>query len=175
MPTLDSPASTLAPPMIPISSLLHPSSSDQNLDPIAAIEDELRSALDSLEETGALQSQQRMGIKALLNPPGESGIIEETSDEDICQAVLAAHKAEDGGTIGDGDANNIEEGELVEPCPTYSKVFQVISTLNRYTEHVVDPAACKFEEALASFACHVWSMRSQALITTHITDFFQRT
>ena len=56
MPTLDSPTSTLAPPMIPISSLLHPSSSDQDLDPIAAIEDELRSALNSLEETGALQS-----------------------------------------------------------------------------------------------------------------------
>ena len=56
MPILDSPASALAPPMISISSLLHPSSSDQDLDPIAAIEDELRSALDGLEETGAFQS-----------------------------------------------------------------------------------------------------------------------
>ena len=56
MPILDSPASALAPPMILISSLLHLSSSDQDLDPIAAIEDELRSALDGLEETGALQS-----------------------------------------------------------------------------------------------------------------------
>ena len=114
-----------------------------------------------------------MGIEALLNPPRESRMMEEISDEDICWAVLAAHKAEDGGTIGDGDANDVEEGEPVEPCPTYSEVFQAISTLNRYTEHVVDPAACKFEEALASFACHIWLTRSQALTTTHITDFFQ--
>lgn len=55
-PTLDSPASTLALPMIPILSLLHLSFLDQDLGPIAAIEDELRSALDGLEKTGALQS-----------------------------------------------------------------------------------------------------------------------
>ena len=89
-----------------------------------------------------------------------------------CGAVRN-NKVEDGGTIGDGDADDVEEGEPVEPCPTYSKVFQAISTLNRYTEHVVDPAACKFEEALASFAYHIWLTRSQALTTTHITDFFQ--
>jgi hypothetical protein len=161
--------------MIPISSLLHPSSSDQDLDPIAAIEDELRSALDGLEKTGALQSQQRMGIEALLNSPDESGMMEETSDEDICQAVLAIHKAEDGGPSDGDDSDDVEGGAPVEPCPTYSEVFQAISTLNRYTEHVVDPAARKFKEALASFACQVQSTRDQALTTTHITDFFQCT
>jgi hypothetical protein len=55
----------------------------------------LESALDSLEATGALQSQQRVGIKALLNPPEESRTMEETSDEDICQGVLAACNVED--------------------------------------------------------------------------------
>jgi hypothetical protein len=94
-----------------------------------------------------------MGVEALLNPPDESGMIEETLDEDICQAVLAAHKAEDGGPSDGDNSDNVEGGAPVEPCLTYSKVFQVISTLNRYTEHVVDPAACKFKEALASFAC----------------------
>ena len=64
-----------------------------------------------------------MGIEALLNPPRESRMMEETSDENICWAVLAAHKAEDGGTISDGDADDVEEGKPVELCPTYSEVF----------------------------------------------------
>jgi hypothetical protein len=103
----------------------------------------LESALDSLEATGALQSQQRVGIRTLLNPPEESGTMEETLDEDICQGVLAACNVEDGGSISDEDGNT-EEDTPVEPCPslTYCKVFQVlfkaISTLNRYTVFTVD-------------------------------------
>jgi hypothetical protein len=54
LPTMDPSQSMLAPPTVPISSLLHAPSPNQ--DPIAAIVDELRFALDDLEETSALQS-----------------------------------------------------------------------------------------------------------------------
>jgi hypothetical protein len=80
----------------PISSLRAP---PPHQDTIAAIVDELRFALDDLEETGALQSQNRMDIEALLNPPEESQMMDGTTDEEICQAVLAARKDEEGGGI----------------------------------------------------------------------------
>jgi hypothetical protein len=91
---MDPSESMLAPPTVPISSLLRAPSPNQ--DPIAAIVDELRFALDDLEETGALQSQNRMDIEALLNPPEESQMMDGTTDEEICQAVLAAHEDEEG-------------------------------------------------------------------------------
>ena len=58
---MDPSKSMLAPPTVPISSLLYTHSPNQ--DPIAAIVDELRFALDDLEETSALQSQNRMVIE----------------------------------------------------------------------------------------------------------------
>ena len=38
-----------------------------------------------------------MDIEALLNPPEESQMMDGTTDEEICQATLAAHKDEEGG------------------------------------------------------------------------------
>ena len=166
LPNIDSPDSVPAPPTIPILSLLHTPSPDQ--DPIAKAEDRLRRALDDLEQTGVLQSKNRMDIETLLNPPEESWTMDVTTDEEICQAVLAAHKAQEEG--GDDDA---EEDAPVEPCPTYCELFQAVSTVNRFVECAAgDPVARRFERELASFAHHVRSERSRAATATHITDYF---
>ena len=93
LPHMDS--SAPAQPIVPISSLLHTPSHNQ--DPITAVEDVLRGALDNLELTGLVHSMNRMDLDNLLNPFEESQVIEETSDEEICQAVLAAHKAQEEG------------------------------------------------------------------------------
>jgi len=135
LPNINSPNSVPAPPTIPILSLLHTPSPDQ--DPIAKAEDRLRRALDDLEQTGMLQSENRMDIETLLNPPEESWTMDATTDKEICQAVLVAHKAQEEG--GDDDA---EEDTPVEPCPTYCELFQAVSTVNRFVECAAgDPVA----------------------------------
>jgi len=50
------------------------------------------SVLNELETTGALQARNRMDLDALLNPEDEAQDMEETTDEEICQAVLDAQK-----------------------------------------------------------------------------------
>ena len=166
LPATDS--SVLAQPAVLISSLLHTPSHDQN--PIAFVENELRCALDDLEVTGVLQSGNRMDIEALLNPPEESRMTEETTDEEICQAVLAAHKAQEEGPINGDD--DVEDDTALEPCPTYREMFQAASVINRYVERVDNPVARKLEAILASFGRQMRLERSQALTTTHITDYF---
>ena len=168
LPTMDS--SAPAQPTIPILSLLHNPSHDQ--DPITTIENELRCALNDLEETGVLQSKNRMDIEALLNPPEESWVMEETTDEEICQAVLAAQNAQEEGPINGGD-DDIEDDTPLKPCPTYCEMFQAVSVVNGYVEHVDDPITRKREAILASFGRQMRLEKSQALTTTCITDYFR--
>jgi hypothetical protein len=113
-----------------------------------------------------------MDIEALLNPPEESQMMDGTTDEEICQAVLAARKDEEGesGDVGVEDVDDVS----VEPIPTYAKVLQAASIINRYIGHVGDPAMCKFEADLASFARKMQLERSSMLRTTHITDYFHK-
>jgi len=152
----------------------HTPSPDQDQDGIAVAENKLRCALDALEARGLLQSENRMSIEELVNPPGES-MTEMMTDEEICQTVLARRKARGGGVVdgGDDDVEDDDDGP-VEPCPTYREVMQAIHTLNRYTALDGDPAARKFEAALSSFADRMRSERSRALRTAHITDYFGR-
>ena len=95
-----------------------------------------------------------MDLDSLLNPLEESQVIEATTDEEICQAVLAAHSAQENGPSNGGD-NDVEDNTPAEPCPTYHKVFQVASVINRYAAHVDSPLACKLEEVLASLGCQM--------------------
>ena len=67
-------SSTRAQPSIPISSLL-------TSDPVAEAEKQVEAALDDLIDRGALQARNRMDIKSLLNPAGESQVMTEASDE----------------------------------------------------------------------------------------------
>ena len=143
-------------------------------------ENKLRSALDELEARGLLQSENRMDIEALVNPPEESRMMRAMrTDEEICQAVLARRKAQEGGVIdgGDDDVEDEDEDEddgPVEPRPTYREVMQAIHTINRYLELDDSPFAREFKATLASFAQRVRSERPRALTTTHITDYFGR-
>jgi hypothetical protein len=101
-----------------------------------------------------------MDIEALLNPAEESRMVDDTTDEEICQAVLAAHNAQEEQPIDE------ENDTPLEPCPT-------ASVISRYAGHVDDPVARKLEAILASFGRQMRLERSQALTTTHITDYFQ--
>jgi len=171
MPTMDSPTAPTQ-PSIPISSLLHTPSNDQ--DPPVTAEDALQCALDDLERTGVLQKKNGMDINELLNLPEESRMMDDTTVKEICQAVLAAHKAQEEGLIS-GEGNDVEDDAPGEPVPTYSEIAQAMSIVARGIEYDQDPAACKLEVALASYGHQMWSARSQALTTTQITNYFSHT
>ena len=166
LPTMDAPRSTLTQPTVPISSLLY--TPPPNQDPITMARDELRSALDDLEATGVLQSKNRIDIDDFLNPPEKSRMTEVSTDEEICQAVLAAQNEQEGGASGDDDV----EDDTPEPYPTYRKVIQAASTMNKHVGHVDSLGAHRFEVALALFVNEVRAGRSQVLTMSYITDYF---
>jgi len=94
-------------------------------------------------------------------------VIEETSDKEIYQAVLAAHKAQEEGPINGGD-NNVEDDAPLEPCLTYHEVFQAASIIGRYAGHIDDPTPCKLKAVLASFKCQ---MQLEVADTDHYPNY----
>ena len=115
-----------------------------------------------------------MGIEALLNPSNESQMIDGTTDEEICQAVLAARNAqpEEGPTGINGRDDDVEDAALLEPYPTYREVFQAASVINRHVGLLDDPLARNVEAILASLGRQMRLNRSQSLIPTRVTDYF---
>ena len=75
-------------PSVPISSLLHVGNTHGLEDSVTIAEKQLESTFNELVSTGVLQAKNRMNIEALLNLANESHVIDETTDEEICKAVL---------------------------------------------------------------------------------------
>ncbi|KAI0249196.1 hypothetical protein BJV78DRAFT_1130098 [Lactifluus subvellereus] len=112
-----------------------------------------------------------MDIEGLLNPSDESQMIDEMTDEEICQAVLAAQNAQEEGPINGGD-DDVEDNTLLGPNPTYREVFQALSVINRHVECHGDPLSRKVDAILASFGRQMHLERSQSLVPTCVTDYF---
>ena len=99
-------------------------------------EKDLTAALDCLEATGILQRLNRMDIEALLNPPEESSMMDDTTDEEIFQAVMDVKEDNGGHGDIDGDAADI-------PGPTRNEALQAALMLQRYVQDLDDPFARK--------------------------------
>ena len=86
-----------------------------------------------------------MDTEALLNPADvdESSIINETTDEEICRAVLDAIKVWEEGLINDGDDDIDDDAH---------------------------PIAHKLEEVLASFRCQMQLEMSYSMQSTYLTE-----
>lgn len=160
-------------PSIPVSSLLNVNDTHGLEDPVTIAEKQLESTLDELVSTGVLQASNRMDIEGLLNSADESHVIDETTDEEICQAVLDARKAQEEGPINGGD-NDIDNDAPVEPCPTRREVLQAASVINKYIDSVDDPVARKLEGILASFKRQMRLEMSFSMNSTQLTDYFHR-
>lgn len=63
---------------------------------------------------GTLQCDNRMNIEALLNPAAKAQNLDETTDEESCQVVQDAQKAEYKAMDG-GDCDSDDEA----PCPSH--------------------------------------------------------
>ena len=113
-------------------------------------------------------------MEGLFNPSDELQMVDVKTDEEICQAVLAAWNAqpEEGPTGINGRDDDVEDAALLEPYPTYREVFQAASVINRHVGLLDDPLARDVEAILASLGRQMHLNRSQSLIPTHVTDYF---
>jgi DDE superfamily endonuclease len=168
LPAVD--RSTPIQPAVPILLLLNANNAADQECPIANAEKQVKIALDDLVSTGALQASNRMSIEALLNPEGESQAMEETTDEEICQAVLDAHKAQEESLIAGGDDND----DTAETCPTRQEVLQAVWVINRYIDSLNDPVSRKLDTTLASFRRQMRLEASHSMVPTCLTDYFDR-
>ncbi|KAF8224306.1 hypothetical protein L208DRAFT_1312310 [Tricholoma matsutake] len=116
-----------------------------------------------------------MYIEALLNPADElPQVMEETTDEEICQAMLDARKAQEEGLINGGDDDVDDDSSAIEPCPTHREVLQAASVINKYIDTLDDPIARSLEGVLASFRYQMQLEMSCSMKSTHLTDYFHR-
>ena len=160
--------SPLTPLTIPISTLVHDSTSQ--MDPITHVEKQVEFALDDLVSRGVLQQQNRMDIKTLLNPHGESYVLTEANDEDIYHAVIDAMGARKMMDKNGGD--DVDKDGPVEPCPNRQDVLIAVSTIVRYVANMNDPLACKVESLLGSLTRLLRIDEARSMRDTVLTDFF---
>ena len=129
-------------------------------------------ALNSLVATGVLQPVNRMDINVLLNLEGESHMLTETSDEEICHTVMDLIKACEDIEINGGD--DVDEDIPAEPCPTHHDVLKAVSTICKCIKDSNDPIAPKLDTLLGSFRRQLWLDETRNMKDTVSTNFFKR-
>ncbi|KAJ3710522.1 DDE superfamily endonuclease-domain-containing protein [Lentinula raphanica] len=136
LPTSESTNPSSGAVSVPIASLVHETSHD----PIQIAEQEVEDALDGLVNTGALQHVNRMSIDALLNPKKEAHfMMHETSDQEIFDAVMDAHAAQDNGEINGGDDDKDDDAP-VPVRPSRRQALHAATTLKDYVSCFVWPS-----------------------------------
>jgi len=135
--------------------------------PMTEAEKHLDETLDALEATGVLQSANRMCLEALLNPENESTNMDESTDEEIFQAVM------DTKGLGGHDGSD-EDDFSADIRPSRTEALCAARTLQKYIQDINDPFARKLETILASFGHQTCLAESQAMKPTVLTDYFVR-
>ena len=115
-----------------------------------------------------------MDINALLNPAGESHLLDDVSDKEICKAVLNSQKDLEGEEMIDSDDDDV----FVDPCPTltpsHSELLQAASVINGYVNTVDSAFARKVKTILPSFGRQMHSEEACNMSPTYINDYFTR-
>ncbi|KAJ7637454.1 hypothetical protein B0H17DRAFT_1217079 [Mycena rosella] len=97
-------------------------------DTVADAENVLSQTLDDLESHRVLQKRNWLDTQDRVDVPEEQ-VPEDTTDEDIAEAVQKMHKDRQDIEINGGDDH---DGPALEPKPTRKEALQAISTLQRY-------------------------------------------
>lgn len=152
----------------------HPSPPQHSLStnsapPTTAAKDQVKDALNRLQQTGTLQAGNRMSIENLLNPEGESDPMDDTSMKDILYAVVHACEAGELMEINGGD-----DSDPVDPPPSRREVLQAATTIAKYVAGVGDPYACQLEALLSSLKWELRLDKTKTMKDTQITDFFKK-
>jgi hypothetical protein len=164
--------STHLAPAIPVSVLLNENCSNFDVDMdmemdgadlLADVEHSVEVAMDDLQSRGVLQNCNRMDINSLLNPEIERNSICDTTDEEICKAVMTAWN------VGE----DVETEEL-NPPPTRREVLQASLVIKKYLDGMEDQDAREIDALLHKFRSRLRLEASNALVPTRITDFFMK-
>jgi hypothetical protein len=75
--------------------------------------------------------------------PGKFHTLEETSDKEICQAVIISIAASENIEINSRDDVN-EDIPITKPHPTQRGVLKAVSTISRYTDRLNGPIVCQY-------------------------------
>ena len=145
-------------PTLPISSLIHSTNNTDNVNPdtgpAAHAKALVKTALDNLEVTGALQCLNWIDIAELLNPAEESHEISNITNKGIFDAVMDAKEFERdarGGNDDNDDDVDVSKSAPVAPSPTHCELLQAALMLRKHVATLNDPFAHKFEVMLESF------------------------
>jgi hypothetical protein len=150
-------------PSLPISTLIH-----HQEDPIVAIEKQLTSTLDELEQAGVLQCSNQMDISELLNPPDEAFAVSKATDMDIFEAVMEAKRVQE-------DTNgHINDDNPVEPDPTQAELLQAVLLITQYTKDKDNTYLQKVDSVMASFAWQTHTLGIDNTTQTKITSYFSQ-
>ena len=114
-----------------------------------------------------------MSIEVLLNPQEELLTIEETTDEEIFQAVIDAKEVHEESPHDKGD-NDIEDDSPSDICPTCNEALQAALVVKKYIQELNNPFARKLEGIIDTFGRQTRLMEAQALKPTVLTDYFSR-
>ncbi|EIW56512.1 DDE-domain-containing protein [Trametes versicolor FP-101664 SS1] len=166
-PDLAADSLPLPAPSVPIASLLNAEATTASQDPVRQAEKAVEEALDGLVMTGALQTANRMDVDFLLNPPVETEVLSQTSEEEIFLAVQESRE--------DEDEEAAEGDDEPETPPTRHKVLEAAALLTQFTNGMDTPAARKLEDALTRFTREMWRDAQRSMKDTSITDYLSRT
>ena len=159
----DSVWTSSSPPAIPISSLLNP---------VREAEQELNNCLDGLEERRILQRANRLTIEDLVNPESEQDT-EQTSDQDIYNAVVASRNAQNASDATGGDNDPDDDAEPTNR-PTRREALAAATPVQNFIATLGDEYARKLDVLLATFGRATQLEATNAMVDTSITDFFAR-
>ena len=159
LPEISSPMASSFPSVL-ISSLVN----DQ--DAVVEAESQLEKALDTLQATGALQSLNQMAIDVLLNPLDESTMMDESTDEEIYEAMMDARKEDEAGD------NDNEDSNPADIWPTQKEALSAALTIQKYIQDIDDPFACQLEGIFGLFGHQTHLLEAQSMVPTLLTDFF---
>jgi hypothetical protein len=140
------------------------------MDPAAHAVRLVKTALDDLEVTGALQRSNRMDIAELLNPAVESHNLFDATDEDIFNSVIEA-KTFAANAGGDLDDNS---DDVDVPGPSRRELVQAALMLRKHVATVNDPFSRKLEAMLGSFGQRTRAVGMNGMVDTKLTDYFVR-
>jgi hypothetical protein len=112
------------------------------VDPVRQAEIALEITLDELENRRVLQASNRLSIESLVNPDSEKDIIDDLTEQDIYNAVVASRNAQKMGEINGGD-DEVEDNmgfqppqhiarllALLRPCESIPKPWMMVLPAN---------------------------------------------
>ncbi|KAJ7916582.1 hypothetical protein B0H13DRAFT_1609189, partial [Mycena leptocephala] len=111
---------------------------------------------------------------SLVNPDSEKDIIDDSTEQDIYNVVVASRDAQQMGEINGGD-DDVEDNMDFQPRPTRREALSAAQTLRNYTKTLDDGFARKLEQLLASFRRQTQLEETNALVMVPITQWFTRT